>query len=154
MTTTTQATPERFLFEVINPSDAASFWASSNEIAVFAMLQLDGGRGAYGAKRVDGSFHGPLLMFSGVEPLRDLGMWPIEDWLTKERWAATADALVSVMLGKPAEREQEDRMLASIEDPIARAARRHELHDQRRSSTNDFATYALKIAHLIREQKL
>lgn len=149
-----QAKTERFLFEVVNPSDSASFWAASNEVAVFAMLQLDGGRGAYGANRVDGSFDGPLLMFSGVQPLRDLGMWPVEDWLTKERWAATAEALESVMLGRPAEREQDDRMLAAIEDPIARSERAHELHEQRRSSMNDFATYARKLAQAIREQML
>lgn len=147
-------TPERFLFEVINPSDPASFYATSNEVAVFAMLQLDGGRGAYAAQRVDGSFTGPLLMFGGVLALRDLGMWPVEDWITKERWAATAEALESVMLGRPEKREEDDRMLASIEDPRARTARAEELHDERRSSMNNFATYAKKLAQAIREQKL
>ena len=147
-------TPERFLFEVINPSDSASFYATSNDVAVFAMLQLDGGRGAYAANRADGSFNGPLLMFAGAQSLRDLGMWPVEDWATKERWAATAEALESVMLGRPENREQDDRMLASIEDPIARAARALELHDERRSSMNDFATYAKALAQAIREQQL
>jgi hypothetical protein len=139
------------LYEVINPSDAATFYASSDHVAVVAMLLLDGGRGQYGATACDGSFDGPLLMFQGEKWLEDHAIWPLGDWIN-EHLIELADALASVALGDRCDREDFDDAVTTIRDPGERAAFIKRRNDRRRSSLNDFESRAHEVAVSLRER--
>ncbi len=132
------------LYEVINPSDAATFYAPNLEIAVVAMLLLDGGRGAYGASAVDGTEDGPCLMFGGEEWLRDRGLWPVHEWVDAHK-AELREALASVALGSAAERADFDDAIATIPE-TERAAFIARRNDRRRSSMNNFEARAYDLA--------
>lgn len=144
------------LFEVINPSDAATFYAPSIGIAAVAMLLLDGGRGLYGATDIEADESTPLFAFcSGGDAqqwLDSYGLWPLDDAIDKNREAIAA-ALESVALGKPADRRDFDDAVASITDPEARQAFIERRNDRRRSSMNNFEARAHEVASGLRRKE-
>lgn len=146
------------LYEVINPSDAATFYAPNLNVAVVAMLFLDDFRGAYGAEAVDGSESGPIL-FGVADWLREQGLMKpdaddfVDGWIDEHR-EQIADALASVALGTPNDRADFDDMRAALADQPEKWAEFIERrNDRRRSSINNFEGYAHHIAERLRKNR-
>ena len=137
------------LYELINPSDALTFYAPTIEVAGAAIGILGGG--AYGAKDCASDEQTPVLL-GWKEWLAEHGMDDLNDWSIKHG-AEIVAALRSVYLGKPAERPDLDRQLAAQGDTTALIAFRLARNNRERSSTNDIEGDAHDLADSI-EKKL
>jgi hypothetical protein len=137
------------LFNLINMSDALTFYAPSLEIAG-AMVGILGG-GTYGAADVETDESTPV-MFGWHEWLKERGMEDLNRYAI-EHSAEILAAMRSVYLGKPKDRPELDAMLAAQEDNVARIAFRMKRNDTQRSSTNDIEGNAHDMADKI-EKKL
>lgn len=130
------------LYEVINPSDAMTMYASSIEVAAAACAMLGGGK--IGAREVSGNDDAERtpVLFGWDEWLRDRSMVPLGPWILEHKDHIVA-ALRSVMLGST---NDLDAMLAALPDDASRAAFIASRNDRRRSSMSDWESAAHALA--------
>jgi len=107
-------------FEIINPSDEAYLEADDFEIAVIATLFISDG---YGLREVDGDFEMPIPVF--VNMFNDNGF---QKWFEKQFRKNLANAMKGV------DKIKLKKVLESVH------------LEGKRSSLNDFTSYAHKIA--------
>ncbi len=140
-----------FEYELINPSDAYTFYAPSLLIAACAVFIV--GEGKYGAHRVDDEEdHVPLFLFGGHETwLKDHGVEDLGAYIEAHR-PEIAACLESFLIGDHADRVRMERVLDAIRDPADREAAREAWHDERRSSMNNIGLVAKRYAKILREK--
>jgi hypothetical protein len=146
------------LFNIINPSDPYTMRAVDLEVAAVAVCVL--GEGKYGLDEIGGdrSGHVPVFLLGGHD-----------EWFTKQFGRNFADtlnhvagnrldelvkALASVHIGTPADKVAFDERAAQCESPEAVMDLLHELHDAKRTSTNDIGRRAWSMAQALVEQRL
>ncbi len=126
MSELSQTEPEiaRKLYELINPSDAITFWATPIEAAIIADKMLDA---PYFVKDAD----------TGEAPkVSDLEARYNEIWCDAKKISSYAEAYRSFVIGKPSERCLYDEAIKRMTADDAKKFRT-EHHASRRSSIND-----------------
>jgi hypothetical protein len=139
------------LYELIQPSDAVTFHAPDDNVARAVCLML--GNGQYGINNEAGEKVDAFLIFCGEEKATErLHSWfgpDVAAWM-KAHEPEIAEALESVMTISTRERGMFERALSAIDDPAKRKAFRDETHDRNRSSMNNIAGRAWKLAAELR----
>ena len=134
------------LYEVINPSDEITFYATSDKVAVAAVLVC--GEGQWGATRIEDD--GDTIDVGGMALFADEEQ--TEKYLQK--WLGTSDlgyvldhygeeiatALESMAIMSPSERYAYDEAVTAIEDPTARKEYIDKVNDRNRTSLNDITS--------------
>ena len=149
-------------YEIIDPSDTATFLAPDREIALAALAFI--GEGQYGGSlraRYDGGklvpvrdeaeaepHDVPIFLFGGYDKWWAANGWSEEpiDKVVRERREALVEALRSVSYSDLEDRRTYDSALAAITDAAKRAEFVAGWEDRRRSSMNRIAQRAWKIA--------
>jgi hypothetical protein len=130
------------LFEIINPSDEATFEAPDERIAVLATVLL--GEGRYGVRGADGDVVMPPILFGWPDGAKfgGVGLGDVND-AVDSNLIAIAEALESIALVSLRDRRA---LLASGAD-LSR------WNEEKRTSLNDFAKYARNLASRLREKE-
>jgi hypothetical protein len=135
--------PQPKLYELINPSDPYTFYASSIEVAGACTVILSTG---FGAKPVDGEGPSTPVMFGWNEWLKERG---IDDTWLDEHLSELAECYESFLIGDAAKRADVESMLAMLPED-----KRQEWRDQRqdryRSSLNQIGEAAYSRARAFR----
>lgn len=136
------------LYEVINPSDAVTFEAESDDVAAIAVLFL--GRGKYGCTDEQGSDVLPLLLFGSdgwIEKFcADRKLADLSDFLSANA-EALAKALESTSVCSLANRKA---LVAAVgPDPVAL----ERWNEAKRSSLNNICAAARKLAAAFRKPR-
>ena len=141
------------IFEIINPSDAATMAADDPKVAQAACILFGGGM--YGLSDERGENVLSVMAFASPdqadEYLRELfggGADPLMAFVAANREAVAA-ALDSVMLGKPSTRWLYEEALRRIPEG-ERQGFREVVADRLRSSLNDFTARAWALAKRLR----
>ncbi len=134
------------IYEVINPSDPITIEAKDLAIAQASGLLL--GRGQYGLTDENGRQVLPMFFGSGS----GLAEWLLAnnldlDAIMKDRWAEVEDCLESVVV---ADVNQRKAILALVGPQGKEAIER--FNEESRSSTNNIAGRAIKLAKAIRDK--
>lgn len=137
----------RHVYEIINPSDAMTITAERNEVAMAAVLLL--GEGKLGIKRDDGDCPSCMLLFAKKEETlaflrehfgtEDLGSW------CEAHAADLARCLRSLMYCTVGTRAGLEAAFGDLDD-AERDRRLALFNDERRTSLNDYAKYAARLA--------
>lgn len=146
------------IYEIINPSDP--YTMRCDDVAVVAASLLFLGRGQYAAEP-----YFPLAKASAISTVDvpmfavgiDVKQWfsdrydidDLDAWIRENR-LRIADALDTVLIGMPEERDALDETLAEMTEE-QRAAFLDRRHDKMRSSLNDIGMNASIIAEKLRE---
>ena len=138
------------LYELINPSDAYTFFASSPEVAAVAAWHLSG---MYGARCMDdpkGESYGPAIFGEPAKFTEKTG--GIEKFLEEGHEEEIVRALESFVIGTR-NREDRDQYEATIKAlrPEAVADWKAAWDDKHRSSLNNIGAYAASLAVAIRK---
>lgn len=139
------------LWEIVNPSDYATLEADDLMTADIVATVLGGGQ--YCAKEIDGERSTPIYLFGGSTARK--AWWAenspdmTEDAYVKANERALADAFDSVALGN---RTDLDAALAEISDADKRREFVKKWNERKRSSMNNIAGRAHKIAEQLREK--
>lgn len=132
------------LYELVNPSDAYTFYAASIEVAgVCAMLLST----AYGASPVSGEGESSPMLFGWKEWLEDRGI--DDNWITAHK-DEIADAYESFLIGGAAKRADVESMLAMLPEE-KRQEWRDQRQDRHRSSLSKIGEAAYSHAIAIRK---
>lgn len=142
----------RILYDLINPSDAVTFYASSIEAAALATLLVgDGWYAAHALEHGSSDLDVPVLG-------QNMGSWLAErcegaslEALLSEHKAEIADALASFCTGSADDRRLYENALEAIDDPEKRAAFVADWDDKHRSSLNQITNQAHAVAEKLRE---
>lgn len=138
-------------YELINPSDAYTFFAPTLLIAACAVFVL--GEGKYGAHPVDSKDTDlvPIFLFGGHDAwLKDRGVDDLPTYIDEHR-CEIATCLDSFLIGTHNERCTMEKVLAEIRDPNDREKAREKWIDGRRSSMNNIGLRAKQLAMLLRK---
>ena len=140
------------LYELVNPSDPYTFYASTHQVAAAAGLAI--GAGQYGV-RTGGADDVvlPVLFFCSSE---DTDKWLKETFGSLTDFAAEhrqeiADALDSFVCGPVDKRPAYDKAIDNLE-PAEVGRHKVERHNKRRSSMNDIGKSAWAMAKELREK--
>lgn len=139
------------IYEIINPSDKATFEAPDDNIAAAAALLL--GDGFYGCEREDGQSLHTLVAFGGKPAVEHcLGLYfPNGDLgaFLDERGADVAAALDTLMYCGASERKALNVALDGLGE-AERLERLRKYNDERRTSLNDINAAAARLAANLR----
>ena len=144
-------------YEIINPSDAATFMAPDRTVALAVLGFI--GQGHYGGKPLerDGeripeeevdALTVPIFLFGGYEEWwksQGFASEPIEE-VVKTRPGELVAALRSTAYGHLEDRKTYDSACAAIDDPAKLAQFKSDWEDRRRSSMNRIVQRAWLIA--------
>jgi hypothetical protein len=140
------------LYDIINPSDSATFYAPDLQVAALSMFLLSNGQFGADAIDTDKENNVPTFLMGGAIEWWDARFEiSIADALG-QRASDVADALSSVALGDVSERVNFDSGLAAAHDGGTAEAFRHTWNDTRRKSESDFTADAAQISQTLREK--
>ncbi|MDD5542860.1 MAG: hypothetical protein PHX83_06765 [Acidobacteriia bacterium] len=143
------------LYEVINPSDAVTFYAPDDATAVAVALTL--GEGHYGAKRCedDVSVGGLLLFCKEKEAEQRIFGWlngSFPEWCDAHDEALTAALESCATVAGQDDRFVYDKACSGLSGAELEAFKA-EVQDRNRSSINDITGRAWKYAKVLRKNK-
>lgn len=137
------------IWEIVNMSDPYTILCDDHEVAALACLML--GEGHYAFREVQGGREVPIFLFGGAQEwFTEQFKRSLSDSL-KSNALALADALDSVMIGRPSERQAYELALAHIPTPEGRATYRAAVLDEQRSSLNNIGQRAWNLAARLRK---
>ena len=139
------------IWEVVNPSDACSIEAPNLEVAACAIVAL--GEGRYGGTSwpEDPALGVPIFLFGGHDEWFTAHFGADFQTCLERNKAAAGLALGTLLYGKPAQRARWTQALACVSDPAERELAKAALMDVERSSMNNIAARAARIAELWRD---
>lgn len=132
------------LYELINPSDAYTFYAPSIEVAGVCAALLSPG---FGAKPVSGDGERTPVLFGWEQWLEDRQI--NSDWIEEHR-NEIADAYDSFLIGGARQRADVESMLAMLPED-KRQEWRDQRQDRHRSSMNQIGEAAYAQARRLRD---
>lgn len=134
----------RVLYILMNPSDPYTFYAPNIAVAGVAVAMISTN---YGAKPAEGDGASSPMIFGWDRWMAQQGIDTA--WMV-EHGAAIADALDSLLIGEPAQREELDQMWLSL--PVdERHAWRENRQREFQSSVNCIAARAYALSNQIRD---
>lgn len=137
----------QLLYEIINPSDHATFIAPNRMIAALVVVLLGGG--AYGGRaEIDDEANGvPIFLLGGFDEWWK-ETFPDEDLegVSARHRVALAKSLRSVTYARFADRHLFDSAMAAIDDPAKREAFIEEWNDRKRTSMTNIMGRAHDLA--------
>lgn len=142
------------LWELVNPSDPYTLRCDDFEVAAVVSVLL--GEGKTPLHEVGGDARKvPFFLFGGHDEwfLGQFGAKAgdvIARCMTSSR-SAIADALDSVVIGTPRDRELYEEALSAMSE-ADRAAYRKTWHDRKRSSLSDYGSFAWGLAERLRQE--
>lgn len=140
------------LYDIINPSDAATFHAPDQQIAALTMFLLSNGTFGADAVGADGEDNVPIFVMGGALEWWDTHFdLSIPDTIAK-RSSELADALDSIILGSAQARKSYDEKCSSLQEGDEIATFHKSWQDKHRSSMNNFTESGTQIAANIREK--
>lgn len=146
------------LYEFINPSDPWTFKAESHIAALLATLIVGDGKAMVDCLEdgEENDFSSPFFAFSGKEGIDNyikgkFGYDNLEAAL-EDNYDAVANALTSFLIASKEERETVDMAvkMLSPEDAQKLIA---DFNDKKRSSMNDFGTYAISLGQAMKRKR-
>lgn len=149
--TTEQPTPAPTLWEIVNPSDPYTLACDDYEVVALAGLML--GKGHYAMCEIDGEREVPLFLFGGAEEWFSQTFGHTLSDSLKAKSRNVAEALDSVMIGRPESRRAYETALAHIPTEEGRMAYRAEMLNQQRSSMNNIGKRAWSLANALRRSQ-
>lgn len=140
------------IYEIINPSDKATFEAPDDNVAAAAALLL--GDGFYGCEREDGESLHTLVVFGGEAAIKHcLGLYFPPDGninaFMDARGGEVAAALDTLMYCGAGERKALEAAFDGL-GAADRIERLRKYNDERRSSLNDIGRHARQLAENLR----
>jgi len=138
------------IYNLINPSDAYTFIAPSDEAAAVSVLFLS--HGAYGAESTESDFASPIFSFSGEEYAEQWFKENFGHGLSEsldKHLEIMPEVLESFLIASKAERETIDLACSMVSNEQARELRL-KFHDNKRSSTNNIGKVAWNKAERLR----
>lgn len=143
------------LYELGNPSDPYTYYASSDLVAIATNLYLGQGK-TFCIDTESGEQLGPMLLFASEQQVEaalkeTFGEESLGGFMKQHR-AEIADALDSLMIFNAKKRRDYEDALVHITDPNEREAYREKVLNRHRSSLNNYAAWAWGQAKSIREQ--
>jgi hypothetical protein len=134
------------IYEIVNPSDPVTVDAPTFEAALFATVLLGGGQ-YFGNPVEEGREKVPGFLFGGFDAWFEerYGGRDAQDLLNEHR-ADVVTTLRSACTGSVSDRWLFDSALAAITDPEKRAEFLRDWDDRKRTSLNDIAGRAHRIA--------
>lgn len=145
------------LFSIINPSDPYTMRASELEVAAVAVGAL--GFGKYGLEEISGDRSGqvPMFLTDGHDAwyMKQFGRTFEQsvNYVMANRFDEFVKALTSVHIGTPADKAAFDERAKQCPDEEALVELLHELHDAKRTSSNDIGRQAWNMAQVLVEQR-
>jgi hypothetical protein len=146
------------IFEFINPSDPYHFEAPDLEIATVVTFILGEGKGAadqVGIENEEERLEVPMFLFGGeLDWIQATFHKPMDEFLDDvktNRRQELIKSLESVTIGSLNDYKIYHKTLDLIDDPVKRDQYREMYHDEKRSSVNDFGSYAWKVAKSLKE---
>ncbi len=143
------------IYEIINPSDAITFRADDEKVAVALAILL--GNGQYGLHREDGKKDYPFLLFANEEQINEC-LKPyfnnVEEMFeyAKDHAEDMVIAFDSVVTADKSWRIDYDKALELITDEKERQKYKDDFNDRHRSSMNNI--YGCAQANKLRFQKI
>lgn len=140
------------LYELIQPSDPITFYASDEAVARAVCLML--GDGKYGLHDEHGENLDTILLFCGeAQAEKRLHDWFGDDvaGFMEAKQKDIAEALESVMVVGVKERAMFELALRAIDDPAKRETFKADLKERNRSSLNDITSRAWELAARLRK---
>ncbi len=119
---------------------------------VAALVTFFLGEGSYGADQIDGDLRVPVFLLGGSnEWIKETFGKDTADFIGGADPNQMADALDSLLIGGPSDRERFTKGIALIEDPHDRMRFKHEYTDRKRGSMNNIDRRAAALADLFRD---